>query len=294
MSKTSLIIIIGCAIIAVLGFFIQTHIQDRQHWGGIFVDNTGIPTRVWLNNLDLGDAPLLNEKLEPGRHSLRLIPEDDEFAPLEIEIFIHSRNLTVINWYFDFETGGSYGLIYQSESASDGEKIIINSIPDRALISFGGQEQPEFAPLEKTNLPLGLHNFTISLPGHNTLEGSLQLSRNQRITIIARLIPTNPDETDSSGINENDQDDKAQLSLQILPTNYYENDQEVLRVRGGPGSEFDQVGSLPVGAIVPHLDVQEGDWYKIDFEGQEGWINIGFATLLDEPNTDTNNSASEI
>lgn len=55
-----------------------------------------------------------------------------------------------------------------------------------------------------------------------------------------------------------------------------------LRVRSGPSTYYDTVGSnIPMGTVVEVIEVS-GDWGKIIRNGVEGWINLLYAEYIDE------------
>ena len=49
-----------------------------------------------------------------------------------------------------------------------------------------------------------------------------------------------------------------------------------LNVRSGPGTNFTVIGQAPPGSIHPYLGT-EGGWYKISFEGKEGYVSSNFS-----------------
>lgn len=73
---------------------------------------------------------------------------------------------------------------------------------------------------------------------------------------------------------------------------------DVLNVRRGPGSDYDVVGKLTYGDVVEILS-EEGDWYRILYDGQEAYIHkdyvetrteiptIGSTTTTEEVTTTT-------
>lgn len=52
-----------------------------------------------------------------------------------------------------------------------------------------------------------------------------------------------------------------------------------LRVRSGPGKSYSEIGRANVGATYTYLGEQSG-WFKIDFQGKEGWISAEYAKKL--------------
>lgn len=52
-----------------------------------------------------------------------------------------------------------------------------------------------------------------------------------------------------------------------------------LKVRSGPGTSYSQIGQAPVGNKYTYLD-EQGGWYKIDFNGKEGWVSADYSRKL--------------
>ena len=48
---------------------------------------------------------------------------------------------------------------------------------------------------------------------------------------------------------------------------------ENLNIRSGPSKDYDKLGTLSKGASVEVKGIVEPDWYVIEFEGEEGYIN---------------------
>jgi len=52
-----------------------------------------------------------------------------------------------------------------------------------------------------------------------------------------------------------------------------------LRVRSGPGTSYSEIGRATPGDKYKYLG-EEGDWLKIDFNGQEGWVSKEFSKKI--------------
>jgi len=52
-----------------------------------------------------------------------------------------------------------------------------------------------------------------------------------------------------------------------------------LRLRGGAGTEYEHLDTLPEGAVVKITEVM-GDWGKTNFNGKDGWISLKFAQYI--------------
>jgi hypothetical protein len=72
-------------------------------WSGILADADGILTvktqpegiKVWLDDKFIGDSPIIDKKLKPGRYSLKLVDPVQQTSSVE-EVFIQPGETTVI------------------------------------------------------------------------------------------------------------------------------------------------------------------------------------------------------
>lgn len=72
----------------------------------------------------------------------------------------------------------------------------------------------------------------------------------------------------------------AKGSIKINPTNYFENDIEVLRVR--KSTPYGQtIGFAPVGSLLPYLNEKDEGWLKVWFKDQEGWVSEQYAQIVE-------------
>lgn len=67
---------------------------------------------------------------------------------------------------------------------------------------------------------------------------------------------------------------------------YYVNTAKGLNVRSGPSTDYDVLGILPSGAEVDVLDKTEGGWYKIDFEGESGYVYQTYLSIVESKQTE--------
>ncbi len=52
-----------------------------------------------------------------------------------------------------------------------------------------------------------------------------------------------------------------------------------LRVRSGPGKSYSEIGRAEVGSKFTYLG-EQGDWFKINFNGKEGWVSKDYSKKL--------------
>lgn len=54
---------------------------------------------------------------------------------------------------------------------------------------------------------------------------------------------------------------------------------ETLRVRGEAGEDAEVLGLLPKGELLEVVDQEDGQWIKVDYEGQDGYVLAEYVTL---------------
>lgn len=65
----------------------------------------------------------------------------------------------------------------------------------------------------------------------------------------------------------------------ILPTGYFENGKEVLKVRSGPNSGAVVIGLAESGQEYPYLDEQTANWLKLEVSNKQGWVSTQYAQI---------------
>ena len=73
----------------------------------------------------------------------------------------------------------------------------------------------------------------------------------------------------------------AQTETAVLAQSY-----RTVNVRSGPGTQYDVIGQLQDGMIVPVTGRSDEDsnWLRIDFNGREGWVAYFTVSLMSSPN----------
>ncbi|MDE0199758.1 MAG: SH3 domain-containing protein, partial [Caldilineaceae bacterium] len=67
-----------------------------------------------------------------------------------------------------------------------------------------------------------------------------------------------------------------------------------MNVRSGPGEEYDRIGGAFAGeAFAITGKNADGDWWQIDFDGQDGWLYAPFVTATDADNVPVVGSSME-
>lgn len=197
-------------------------------------------------------------------------------------------------------------------------ELSIVSIPDGAVVSVDNGEK-EFSPILKSDIEAGTHDITISLPSYETQNHTVNVVEGHRLNVLVTLAknPLESDEDDeqietaTSSANLNETEDasesadiinEAEIELEnetennlesvsldgdldttgtvtITSTNFFQDGEEVLRVRDAVGASGRELGFAPVGGTYPYLGETSQGWYKIDFEGDEAWVSGRYADL---------------
>ncbi len=278
------------------------------------ITNNGAAS-LFLNDQYLDKTPYINKDIVPGKYSLRIVPDDENLAEYETPVELNPGVLTVVTWNPGPTIEASSGVIYELiklDSAKKSEVAIISN-PDGALIKFDNQDQ-EFTPLLLPSVEPGLHEYQASLPAYDSHKHSVNVVKGYRLNINLKLAKTqqaiSPNEASSVNNEEQtatssaqaveatasaDQDESGrgqteleaeQKQITINPTNFFQEDTEVLRVRNEPSVQGEEVGYVQTGQTYSFL-TQENNWYQLEFtdavdgEVKTGWVSGEFVRLAE-------------
>ncbi len=257
---------------------------------GLQVTTDGVITSLFLDGEYLDKTPFIDKKIQPGEYVLRLQPDDAGLAAYELPITLNKGMVTVINWKPGVTLATSGGVVYEMEKLQRGSDIQLNfqTVPDGAILSFDGGSK-QFSPLLLTDLGEGSHQFEVSLPSYETQRHAINLIKGHKVTVTAIMAKTGEqpiDTTQNTGLENSDNQaseaavlDTGATQVQILSTNYFVNNQEVLRVRDAASAAGAELGFAVVGENYPYLS-EETEWFEIEFEGQSGWVSRQFSQKI--------------
>lgn len=254
---------------------------------GLQVDTGGVPASLFLDGEYLDKAPFASQKIQPKQYSLRIEPDEAGIAPYELSIKLTKGMITVVKWRPGPTAETSGGVIYEMEklrSASDSQ-IYLQTIPDGAILTLDNGAK-QFSPILLTDLTEGSHQFEVSLPSFKTQQHSVSLIKGHKVTItviLGKLGAEGETAPTNSGAQLNDSETPLSQALgprvQILATNFFFNNQEVLRVRATASPVGAELGFAPVGSSYPYLGETAG-WFQIDFDDQPGWVSAAYSQKI--------------
>ncbi len=312
-------------IILSTGVFLYFNPLIKLKSAGLQVEYNGSDqyASVFLNNQYLEKAPLSEKNIQSGDYILKIVPDDQDLAEFSIPITLTEGALTVVTYNPGPDTKQSSATIYEVEAQNDLKElgtISFETYPENALLSFD-QAPTQYTPITIEALLPQEYSYSVSLPSYEIQEHKIQVLAGHQIKVTIKLAKLLTDEqlsiqadsnvntenntnqatastelaenlgdseleNDSWGVEEIDQIDGKKVL--IKKTNFFIDNQEVLRVREKPSLSARELGFAKSDYYYPYIENlgedseidESGNWLKIRFENQEGWINVNFAELI--------------
>lgn len=255
---------------------------------------------VFLNDVNKGGTPYSDKNLKPGTYTVKLVPDPSSgFAPYETKLTLTSKASTVISHNFassDTDASG-YSLELQEDPAGLTYLSVISN-PDTVNVTI--DDKPSgFTPLSKLAITPGSHSLVVTSPGYvqqelsvNTVKGynlivnfklagaTITLSPTTPATGAATLVSASPSPTPRS----TGKSPTASASATIVDKPYVvvgDTGTGWLRVRADSLGTSAELGKVNTGEKLPYLGTTtDSGWFKIQFEGNPGWVSGRYVTLV--------------
>ncbi len=269
---------------------------------GLQIEYPNGSASVFLGENYLGKAPLLEEKLQSGEYILKITPDDNKLSNLNLPIYLEKGTLTIVVYNPGENPRNSSSTVFELRKKTDkSSSVSFETYPENAFISFDDKEVT-FSPLTIDSVSPGEHHFSVSLPSYEAQDHSflvldgyetkitINLAKNIKIeeaspkkvneatasVIQAKFNKVSPEASGSSGI--------LGKKVQILKTDFFEAEQEVLKAREASDSAAKEVGFAKVGFFYPYLGEKsaDGKWLKIQLDKITAWISSDFAKIIEE------------
>lgn len=277
-------IVLGSIALGIIAVVVWLNPFEWKVKAGLHVRTNGVPASLFLDGEFLDKSPYINKKIQPKEYILRIEPDSAEYAPYELPVTLHKGTIAVVDWTPGKSTETSGGAVYEMEKGGRATQLVFHTIPDGAIMSIDGGEK-QFSPLILNDVSEGDYALEASLPSYQTQQHSVRVLSGHRVTVTVILgkaeaenrrgasgetpaEPTTPENQEASAITG--------PRVQIVTTNFFFNNQEVLRVREAPSPAGRELGFAPVGNSYPYLAEQTG-WFQIEFEGTPGWVSAQFS-----------------
>ena len=285
-------------------------VQLKPQKAGLQILTNNVGASIFLDGQYLDKTPYINKELKPGSYQLKIDPDHESLVTYETSVQLRAGLLTVVTWKPGTSPELSGGVVYELEKLSRGgpPELSIVSIPDGVVVSVDGGER-DLAPVLFSQLSPGGHEIAISLPSYESQQHTINLVDGHRLNVLVKLaknplvseisatntastsatVSSSPSPPLTSKSNSSSITGAAATSssttqligpqVKILPTNFWQNQQQVLRVRSQPSSQGAQLGFAQVGQSYPYANQTQNGWLAIQFNDQTGWVSGQFAQL---------------
>ena len=282
---------------------------------GLQVITDGTNASVYLNDTYVEKTPFIDRELNPGEYIIKIQPDDPNLIPYENTVTLRPGLLTVVTWKLAERPEFSGGVIYEMEPINSKNKSEISfvTIPDGAIVSVGEQEK-SFSPVIISDVVAGHTEFEVSLPSYESQKHTINAVEGYRMLVTVKLAKVNLNAPSKDVVMENtEQLDSEDTTLEttqsatireattaatqktdkepttkltekkvtIKTTNFFVNEEEVLRVRDFPGATGKELGFATVGKSYSYLGETKNNWFKINFNGDSGWVSAQYAELVE-------------
>jgi len=290
--------------ISLLGIVLKTTIFNKKSNGAISVSSTP-KAIVFIDGNQVGTTPYLNDKLQVGEHTVKLVPEvtNNSLAPWEGKVILNPNVLTVVNRNLSSTAQASSGEVIWLEKipSKDKSSITVISSPDQAVVRIDG-EPKGFSPITIDELNPGGYQVVVASTGYEertisakTIAGfrlviNVQLAKKiegiEEATPSGEKVETTPTPTTkatptpkSSSQKTVTPPPKPYIKIKETPTGW-------LRVRMEPGTSATEAAKVKPGEMFPYLGEEKivggTRWYKIEYEkDKEGWVISAYVELVE-------------
>lgn len=297
MRRNWLIVAVIVLALILVGLVVRAKFFAKPGLGALQVSSTPKAT-VFIDGNQVGTTPFFDDKITPGEHTVKLVPEinKDELVSWEGKVNFAPGIVTAINRVLGKTEAESSGEILALEkiAARDTASLAVVSIPDQAVVKIN-EEPKGFTPVLAERLTPGEYRVTISSPGFEEKVITAQTVAGYKLTVNVKLAQKIEGIAEATPSGELEEEEEAKTSpspkespkpsptpppkpyvlIKDTPTGW-------LRVRMGPSTSATEAAKVNPGEMFPYLNEEENGWYKIEYEkGEEGWVSGTYAELVE-------------
>ena len=273
------------------GLFLFVKVLDsfKSPGKGALQINTNVKSKVFLNGVEIGTAPLCkcteNETIQSGIYDLRIEPEDKNLAAFSTKVKINGGVLTAVERTFLSGAYASASILTLEKSTSQQPELIITSLPDKAIVTIDSISKG-ITPYHATDLSVSEHELRIGKEGFQEKTMQIKMIENHKLVVEVYLGTQGADEqleqqakTNNEGTEEVKTDELETIEIEDRTVTILDTPNGFLRVRSGAGTNFPEVTRVNNGDTF-NLIKEESGWLEIQIDTQtSGFISSEFAKI---------------
>lgn len=251
---------------------------------------TAIPkATVYIDEKEMGKTPYLDEKVQSGEHSIRIVTDSSTYVSYQTKIKFTPKIMVAVNRVLGPTEILSAGEIITMEELSDPKvaELAVISNPDGAKVVIDTADVG-ITPFAQKNTSIGKHEVTIGLPGYTQriiniiTKAGYRLIINVQLAQILSQIPTlenlTATQSATTGATPILNQDMVYRTDKVLKPRVKILSSETgwLNVRSSPAISGTVLTKVYPQEYYPYLDEQSG-WVKIGYEkDKEGWVSVKY------------------
>ncbi|MGB9706967.1 MAG: PEGA domain-containing protein [Microgenomates group bacterium] len=288
--------------VVLIGLIVKSKFLGQSGPAAISVSTTPRST-VFIDGVQVGTTPFLDDKIQAGEHTVKLVPEQttNNLVTWEGKVNLTSNILTVINRTLGPTESASSGEIIWLEkiSSKDKSSLAVVSIPPQAVVKIDG-EPKGFAPVALEDLNPGSYQIVVASPGYEERTVSAKTVAGYKLIVnvqLAKKIEGIEEATPSAEEAEVTPSPKASPTPKTTPkatvtppekpyVKIKETPTGWLRVRMEPSTSATEAAKVKPGEMFPYLGEEKTvggtKWYKIEYEKDKGgWVSGVYVELVE-------------
>lgn len=180
----------GLFLLTIFALVFFQNFNYQRHLGHLYLNVANSNATVYLDSQELGTPPLIDYQTPAGFYQLKIVtPYYTYTTPLRLS----PQTATIVDWQAGSSVEKSSGLIYEliplDLAAAKGEnQVLIQTLPDRALLIFANSTEKNFTPYQSDQLiNFQSETATLSLPGYINLNFNFTPVAGYQLKITAKL-----------------------------------------------------------------------------------------------------------
>lgn len=307
MKKNWLIAVVVVLVLVLVGWIVKSKFLGQSGPGALQISTTPKAV-VFIDGVQvgatgdaMGNIGYFDDKIEPGEHTVRLVPEaiTDSLVDWEGKVNVIPGVLVVINRVLGSEESASSGEVLTLEKIGSRDKssLTVISIPDRAVVKIDG-EPKGFAPVTLEDLAPDGYQVVVSSLGYEERMISAKTVVGYKLIINVQLAKEIEGIEEATASAEEKTEEEVEEESEATPTPKTEATATPsvekpyvrikstptgwLRVRLGPSTSATEAAKVNPDETYPYLNEEENGWYKIEYEeGEEGWVSGVYVELVE-------------